>query len=155
MVERVEQDAPAAERRLLLDAVDARDPGRLAREQLRREVAERRNDLRLDQCDLPKEVALAGLDLVRLRVAVPGRAALENVRDVHLIALEADTGKQPFEQLARLAHERLALLVLVEARRLADEHQVRRGIADPEDDLGPPLREPAVRAAGDLRRERR
>jgi hypothetical protein len=46
------------------------------------------------------------------------------------------------------------LLVLVEAGRLADEHQVRGRIADAEDDLRPSLRKPAPGAAGDLVRER-
>ena len=35
-----------------------------------------------DQLDLAEEMRLAGLDLLRLRIAVPGRAALEHVRDV-------------------------------------------------------------------------
>jgi hypothetical protein len=39
------------------------------------------------------------------------------------------------EQLTGAADERLALHVFVGARRLADEHQVRVGIADAEDDL--------------------
>ena len=64
-------------------------PSRLAGEQLRREVAERRDDLRPDQLDLPEEVALAGLDLLGLRVAVAGRAALEHVRDVDVVARAA------------------------------------------------------------------
>src|SRR5204862_8363323 len=75
VVERVEEHAPVADRGLLLLPVDAGDPGRLAGEELRREVPERRDDAGLDQLDLPEEVALAGLDLLWLRVAVPGRAA--------------------------------------------------------------------------------
>src|SRR5207248_7661459 len=110
-----EQDSPPAERGLLLGAVDARDPGRLAGEELRREVAERRDHLRLDQRDLAEEMAFAGLDLVRLRISVPGRPAFEHVRDVHLTARETDSRKQPVEQLPGLPHERVALLVLVEA----------------------------------------
>ena len=50
----------------------ARDPCRLAREELRREVPERRDEPGLDQLDLPEEVRLARGDLLRLRVAVPG-----------------------------------------------------------------------------------
>src|SRR5437763_3560056 len=124
VVQRVEQHATAPERRLLLLAVDSRDAGRLAREQLSREVAECRDDARLDELDLAEEVALARLDLVGLRVAVAGRAALDDVRDVDLAAFEADPGEQPLEELPGLADERHALLVLVEPRRLADEHEV-------------------------------
>src|SRR5437868_3992144 len=66
--ERVEEHAVASEHDLLLGPVNARDAERLAREQLRREVAERRDHLRLDQLDLAPEVRLAGLDLLGLRV---------------------------------------------------------------------------------------
>ena len=108
------------------------------------------DDARLDQLDLPEQVRLAGLDLVGLRVAVPGRPALEHVGDVDLGALEADAGEQLVEQLPGLTDERDALLVLVEAGRLADEHQVGVRIPDAEDDLRASLGEPAAGAARDL-----
>ena len=122
--------------------MDARDPERAAREELRREVAERRDDARLDQLDLAEEVRLAGLDLVRLRVAVARRAALQDVRDVDVAArVRPIPSSRLLEQLARLADERDALLVLVEAGRLADEHQVGVRVARAEDDLGAALGE--------------
>src|SRR6478672_1881087 len=124
MEERIEEHARAAEHDLLLDAVHARDPERLAREELRGEVAERRDHLRLDQLDLAPEVRLTGLDLVRLRVAVSRRAAFEHVHHEHLVARHPDPGQQLAEQLPGSTDERHALLVLVEARRLADEHQI-------------------------------
>ena len=85
MVERVEDDREPADLRRLRLAVDAGDAVLLAREELRREVAERRHELRLDQRELAEEVGLAGLDLVGHRVAVAGRAALEHVRDIHVL----------------------------------------------------------------------
>ena len=91
MVERVEDDAAARDRERLLLAVYARDPERPAGEELRREVAERRDHLRLDQLDLAEEMRLAGLDLVLLRVAVARRAAFEDVRDVDVLAPQFDT----------------------------------------------------------------
>ena len=126
--------------------MDAGDPGRLSRQQFRREVPERRDELRLDQLDLAEEVRLAGGDLVRLRVAVPGRAALEDVRDEDVGASQPDSREQLVEQLPRLPDERDALLVLVEARRLADEHEVGVRAARAEDDLRATLREGAARA---------
>ena len=50
-------------------------------------------------------------------------------------------GEQLVEQLPGLADEREALLVLVEAGRLADEHQLGVGVPDAEDDLRAALRE--------------
>ena len=67
-----------------------------------------------------------------------------------LAPLEPDPRQQLVEQLARLAHERLALLILVEPRSLANEHQVGARVAGAEDDLGAALRQPALRATGDL-----
>ena len=92
---------------------------------------------------------LARLDLLGQRIAVAGRSAHENVRDVHLFAREADALEQLLEQLARCTDERDALLVLVEARRFADEHQVGIWIAGTEDDLCPSSGQRALRAVGD------
>ena len=73
-----------------------------------------------------------------------------DVRDVDVGASEPDAGEQLVEELAGLADEGEALLVLVEARRLADEHQVGVRVADAEHDLRAPFGEPAARAAGGL-----
>ena len=150
MEERIERDAVPAKRHLLLDAVHPRDAGRLAREQLGREVAESRDERRPDQLDLTEEVRLAGLDLLRLGIAVAGRPALEHVRDVDVGPGHPDPVQEPLEQLAGLADERYALLVLVEAGRLADEHQLGVGVAGAEDDLCAGRREGTARAAEGL-----
>ncbi len=68
----------------------------------------------------------AGLDLVGLWIAVARGAALHHVADVDLLAGEPDLAEHAVQQLSGRAHERLALLVLVEARPLADEHQLAR-----------------------------
>ena len=56
------------------------------------------------------------------------------------------------KQLTGGADERLPLLVLVEAGRLTDEHQLGAGVAHAEDDLRPRLREAAPRARGGIGR---
>src|SRR5918992_2875126 len=121
VVQRVEEHLAAADVRLLLMAVDACDARLLPGQELRGEVPERRHDGRLDQLDLPEQVSLAGFDLVGSGVAVTGRAALDHVRYVHVLARQPDPGEQGVEELPRLADEREALLVLVEAGRLPDE----------------------------------
>src|SRR5262249_39655175 len=95
--------------------------------------------LRLDQLDLLEEPRLALVLLLRQRVAVSRRPALERVRDVDVGARQADAGEELVEELAGLPDEWNALLVLVKAGRLADEHQLRAGRA---------VREDAVRRAG-------
>ena len=108
----------------LRTAVHAGDPRRVAGEQLGGVIAERTDHLRPDELDLPPKIRLAGRDLVRPRVAVVGRPALEHVGDEHLLAREPDGAEQLLEELAGLAHERPALLVLVVAGSLAHEHEV-------------------------------
>src|SRR6516164_713884 len=71
-------------------AAEARD-GIVAPEQrLGRERAERHDHLRPDRGDLLKQERLALLDFVRLGVAVAGRAALDDVGDVDLVARQVD-----------------------------------------------------------------
>ena len=69
--------------------------------------------------------------LVGLRVAVARRPALDDVGDVDLVARQADRLDDPGQQLPGAADERLALPVLVLARRLADEHQSASGLPTP------------------------
>ena len=53
-----------------------------------------------------EQVVLAGVDLGRLRVAVAGRPALQDVRDEDVVARQPDLAEELVEQLARLADER-------------------------------------------------
>ena len=85
-------------------------------QRLRRELAERDDHLRLDDVDLPEQERLAGLDFVRLGVAVLRRPALDHVRDVDVVALEADRLDDLRQQLPGAADERDALDVFVRAR---------------------------------------
>jgi hypothetical protein len=133
--DREEHEVDTGDPTRLGTAVDAGDPIRLSRQELGREVAERADHTRPDQLDLGEQVALAGGDLVGLRIAVARGPALEHVGDVHLRPGQTDRLEQAFENLAGLADERHALLVLVVAGRLADEHQVGVGITRPDHDL--------------------
>ena len=154
MVDREERHPRRADDNVLRDAVHPRDAGGVAGEELGREVAQRRNHARADQLDLLEEPRLARLDLVGLRIAVARRPTLQHVRDVDVGAGEPDVAEQPFEQLAGCADERHALLILVEAGRFADEHQLRRGRPRSEDDLRPGFGESAARARSSVLSER-
>jgi hypothetical protein len=141
--DRVQAHGPAGQLSILRPAANAHDASGTAGEQLGGEVAERADDARLDQLDLPEEMRLAGLDLLRSRVAVARRAMLEDVRHEDVAAIEPDLGEQLVEQLPGASHERDPLLVLVEARRLADEHQVGIGVPVPEHQIGGAIRQRA------------
>jgi hypothetical protein len=126
--------------------VHPRDPGRVRGEELRREVAEGRDHARLDQIHLLLEPRPARVDLLRLRVAVAGRAALEDVRDEDVVAVHPDLAEELVQELPGAADERHPLAVLLGSGRLADEHQVGVGVARPEDDGVAPDRERALLA---------
>ena len=101
----------------------------------RRPVPERAYKLGTNYLNLLKEERLACFDLIRFRVAIVRRPALDDVGDVDVGARQADGFDDLGEQLPGAADERLALHVFVGARRLADEHQVGRRVAGPEHDL--------------------
>ncbi len=143
---------PRAERDFLLLAVDTRDPRGAPGQELRREVPEGCDELRLDQLDLAKQMRLAGRDLFGKRIAVPRGAALQHVGDEYVGSRETDPAEQRVEQLSRLPDKRHALLVLVEAGGLADEHEVCVRAPRAEDHLRASLRERTLGARGRLLR---
>ena len=87
-------------------AAQARDRIVRPQQRLRRELAERDDHLRLDDVDLPEQERLAGLDFVRLGIAVLRRPALDDVGDVDVVALEVDRLDDLRQQLAGAADER-------------------------------------------------
>ena len=111
----------------------------------------------LDDVDLLAQVGQARCHFRRLGLAVAGLArrhvgaAFEDVADVHVVAGEAHRADDFGEQLSGFADERLALQILVLARRFADEHQLGLGIADAEDDLRARLHEMRAERAGQHR----
>src|SRR6266576_322160 len=111
-------------------AAQPRDRIERAQQGPRGERTERHDDLRLDDVDLLKQKRLARFDFVLLRIAIAGRAAFDDVGDVHVFTLQIDGFDDLRQQLTGTADKRDALQVLVAAWRLADEHQIRIRIAD-------------------------
>ncbi len=87
-------------------------------------------------------------DLLRARVAIARRTALQDIGDVDLLALQPDGGQHAVQQLPGAADEGLTRAVLVRPRGLADQHQACLAVADPEDGLGAGLAQAAGAAAG-------
>src|SRR6185295_14011755 len=136
--------------RLCDPAPQLRDPGLRHQQRLHRDVAQAADQLRLDRRDLPLQPGHARRHLVRRRRPVARRTALEDVADEDLAALDAQPLQRVREQLARAAHERLALQILILPRRLADEHQRRLHRARAEHHLRPRRTEPAAPAVQHL-----
>src|SRR5262245_2519385 len=90
-------------------AAQPRDRIERAQQRARGERAERDDHLRLDGVDLLEQERFAGLDLVLLRIAIARRTALDDVRDVDILAPQPDRLDDLREQLARGADERKAL----------------------------------------------
>ncbi len=96
------------------------------KKQLRREVAQRDDDGRVDEGQLPFQVGATGRDLIGPWIAVLRRTALDHVGDVAVGPIHAQfLGQQAVQQLSRPAHERESLLVLPGTGALAHEHQLR------------------------------
>jgi hypothetical protein len=68
------------------------DPGFSPQQQLGGEVAEGHDDLGSDQPNLLSQVTLARVDLLRSRVTIPRRSALEDIGYVDLRSLKPNLG---------------------------------------------------------------
>ncbi|MNN39484.1 hypothetical protein D3C81_1535230 [compost metagenome] len=87
--------------------------------------------------------------LLRLRIAVAGRAALQHIGDKDItVARQAQRAKHVVEQLAGLADERLTLQVFVLARGLAHEHPFSAAVTHAEDRVGAGVAQAAGGALG-------
>ena len=131
------------------DAVIARDAKLRVDDRLGGDAAEADDELRAAQRDLPPEPLGARLLLHAEGVAVPGRAALDDVRDIDHAAVQVDHPEHVVQELPRGADEGLALQILLLAGALADEHELGVFPADAEDQIVPRAAEraaPAVRA---------
>src|SRR5688500_6773956 len=89
------------------------------------EAPERNDYFRLDQLELPYEVWTAGSDLVRQRVAVAGRAVLENVADEDVFAPQLHRRENLVEKIPCGSDERPPGFVLGATRCLADADELR------------------------------
>src|SRR5688500_14829111 len=85
---------------------------------------ERENKLRPDELELLEQVRHALLDLETLRRTVARRSALEDVRDVHVLAPQIDSRQNLVEKLPRQSDKWLTDAILVRSRRLADHDDV-------------------------------
>jgi len=140
---------------LLPVAAQTRDAGRhFAEQPLDGGSAQRDHHLGLDDLDLPLDPRETGFHFLGARLAVAvnfaGRvgAALEDVGDVHLVAIQPGGLDDLGQQLAGGTDERFAFFVLVQSRCLADEHQVGVNGADAEDDLCPRRHEVLAQGTG-------
>jgi hypothetical protein len=104
---------------------------------LGRDLAYRDNDSRFDGTQLVVQVPSAGGLLILLWVPVLGRTALHGVRDEHVFRREAGLREQPVQDLACVADERMAFLVLLLARGLSYQHDVGSIVASAGDGLRP------------------
>ena len=102
------------------------------------------DDLGPQQRHLVAEIVDAGVLLGVQGVPVLGRAALDDVADVHvLLPAQPDEGEHLIQQLPRLAHKGDALLVLVLPGALPHHHDLRVVRACPEHHMGAGVRQGA------------
>jgi hypothetical protein len=87
------------------------------------------DDAGVNEGNLAVEIGSASGYLVRVRVAVIGRAAFHHISYEDVVTGEAGDAEQFVEELAGIADERAALAVFVVARPLTDEHHLGPVIA--------------------------
>ena len=112
------------------------------------DAAQTDDDLGVHQGDLPGQPGVAGLLLHIQRVPVPGRAALDDVGNIHLLPVQVNHFQHIVQQFSCRAHKRDALQIFLLPGPLADEHDFRLLIAHAENQLVPGLRQGAAPAAG-------
>ncbi len=75
-----------------------------------------------NEFDLAVEPLLAGVDLLGQWVSILRGSAFQHVADVDLAPLQSDGGQQLIEEVAGGSDKGTTLLILIESRRLTDEH---------------------------------
>ena len=107
-----------------------------------------------NQLNLTTQVAIAGLHLVRLRIAIVRRAALKNVGDIDCFARQTDGTQHLVKQLPGPADKRFALAILVRTRGFADDQPFGIGVTNAKYCPGTRLVQSAARADRDFGRQR-
>ncbi len=122
-----------------------------AHQHLRCNTPQTHNYFRFDQLDLLPEVRQARVDFFLLRIAVTGRAALENVANVDLLALEVDRLENFVEQLPSAPDKRLTLRIFFCSGRFTNHHHICVGIANTKDKIRARKAQRTLRAVTDHR----
>ena len=118
---------------------------------LGRDCTQGHNRRRLDDFDLAHQEWRTGFAFVALWRSIAWRTALDDIRDIDLLALQSHGLDHVVEKLPSASHERFALQVFVGSGGLANEHQVRRRISHAKDNLLAPLFvQTATRAVTDI-----
>src|SRR5215475_5773444 len=94
------------------------------------------NNFGPNEINLLLEERFAGCDLIRLRIAIFRRPALNHISYINVLALESHSFRKDIvEQLPRPAHKRLPLQIFITTRSFTNEHQLGLGITHPEDQM--------------------
>jgi hypothetical protein len=92
-----------------------------------------------DQRDLPFEIRAACRSLSRSRIRVPGWAALQDIADIDLLALQPDGAQHLIEQSTGRTDKRLPKPVFFRAGSFSDDQQSSAVIPDAKHCLRPGL----------------
>jgi hypothetical protein len=111
-----------------------------AQQILRGDFANRQNDPRLHQFDLPLQVLTTLGRFPGLGVPIMRGPTLEDIRNKHTVPALPDRAQHLVEQFARSPDKGLATPILFCARGLTDYQPVRVRIADTENRVGTTLR---------------
>ena len=135
----------------LLSWIAVNPANRLSRKELsHREPSEGNDHFGANRVDLSLQKMSTRPDLIRLRISIVWRPALDDVRNENVAAFQADRRQKLFEKLPSRADERMALLILVKTRRFPNEHNRCIGRAVAGNGLVTGARQRARGTKGDL-----
>ena len=112
------------------------------------DAAQAHDNFGVYQGDLPVQPGAAGLLLHIQRVPVPGRAALDDVGNIHLLPVQVNHFQHIVQQFSRRTHKGDALQVLLLTGAFPDQHDLRLRIAHAENQVVPGFPQRAAPAAG-------
>lgn len=108
-------------------AMDPRDTA-FARQETIGTVATKEHDhVGLNELNLPSQIRPGRLDLFRFGITILGGTGVDEVRNEDISPLQSNQAEHLVEEPARGTNEGLALLIFVEPRRLANEHDPSLG----------------------------
>ena len=96
------------------------------------------------------QVTLTARNFLRFRIAIVGRAAFQNITDVHFFSLHPDSFDDLVEKLSGFPDKRLALGIFIGARSLTDEHDVGTRAANSEDEIRARISEGTLDTRADI-----
>ena len=120
-------------------ASNARDPFIRPKQIQRRDPPKRTDDSRTNSIDLPIKKRPTLLHLLWLRVPIPWRPTLHNIRDINIVSTQINSTDNLRKKLPRRPNKRNSLPIFFKPRSFPNKHQISAGITSTKNKIRPLL----------------